>query len=323
MIDIFDQLSLRLAHFGETERSREIIDRAIDDNPWFSMQEISHSIEAIRSEMLHPQRLEQWMAHYPTLPVANPKRVGVIMAGNIPLVGFFDMLCVLMAGHTCYVKPSSKDRILVHYIINELKDIDKSTPIYISQRLDKLDAVIATGGENANRHFKEMFADTKRLLRGSRHSVAVLGGEESYDQLVALGDDIYAYSGLGCRNIAMIFTPRGRNVELPRRETSQKYSNNYRQTRALLTLSDKSFVDNGSSCLVKSEEFPQSLSTISIYEYDSLDQVESWIEEHDSDIQCIVSELITHNRCVGFGKAQQPKLMDYPDAVDVMEFLNF
>lgn len=323
LINTFVELSCRLNEFGQDEHSKSVILQAERENPWFSRHEIIRSVEAIGDHMLKREALEEWIANYPTLPSTEPKSVAVVMAGNIPLVGFFDLLCVVMAGHKCYVKPSSKDIVLMGYIIDTLKTIDKNIPIYIYEESIAFDAVIATGGDNANKYFKKMFANSITLLRGSRHSVAVLSGEETTDQLEALCDDIYAYSGLGCRNISMIFTPRGHKVELPAYNTSEKYRNNYLQNRAILTLSGRDFTDNGSSCLINDSKFPHALSSISICEYETISEVDEWIKLHDNEIQCIVSDVIKHERCVGFGKAQQPELMDYPDGCDVMKFLEF
>ncbi len=320
--DIATALSGALRDFGSSEESKGIIARALDANPWFSAAEIIMAIEAIDSQMLETEKLHKWLALYPTLPSQQPRHIGIIMAGNIPLVGFFDLLCVLAAGHQAWIKPSSKDRVLMEYVCSLLRGIEPTIPIYIYNAPDQIDAVIATGGSEANRHFEHVFHNHKRLLRSSRHSIAILSGEESAEELELLADDIYTYSGLGCRNVALIFAPTGSSITIPPRETNPKYRNNYLQTKALMSLRDTPFTDNGSSVIIHSKEFPATLSTIAVWEYENLAQVKKWIAEHDHQLQCIVSSCIEHPRRVDFGEAQRPTLLDYADGIDTMKFLD-
>ena len=177
-IALFAELGRRLGTFGRDKTSRRIIRRAEQENGWFTEPEIRRAVEALRSEMLDQVRLRAWLAPY-RVPVAVPRDVLVIMAGNLPLVGFFDLLCVVASGHRCLVKPSSKDRVLIGYAIDELKRIDPATRVgYYDDALTP-DAVIATGGDNANRYFRARFPGIPALLRGSRQSVAVLSGHET------------------------------------------------------------------------------------------------------------------------------------------------
>ncbi len=298
---------------------QHIIQRAVAENEWFSQSDIEYAIDAICEDMLMEHKLREWVAHYPTLPVTSAERVLIVMAGNIPLVGFFDLLCVFMAGHDVYVKCSSKDRVLMEYVISVILDIEPSAPIYIYDNQTP-NRVIATGGESAVRHFRATYANIPTLLRGSRHSIAVLSAEGD-DDMSLLANDVYMYSGLGCRNVSMIFTPKGCKVALPQVATHPKYHNNYVQNRALHIMRGKEMEDNGSSLFIASDKIPNSLSTISICEYESLAQVEGWIKEHDSQLQCIVSNVISHPRRVGFGESQRPTLYDYADEVDTMKFL--
>ena len=194
MIDIFSVLGHRLAAFGKTPDTVEVVRRAAVENPWFLPQEIIRAVKAIRCEMLERQRLEAWAGAYP--PVRTPKRVLVVMAGNIPLVGFFDLLCVLASGHACRVKPSSKDTVLIGYVVDLLRTIDPAIPLRMAEQGERLDAVIATGSDNANRYFRMLFGGIPSLLRGSRQSVAVLSGRETAAELGGLEEDIFAYSGL-------------------------------------------------------------------------------------------------------------------------------
>ena len=319
MRDVFAQLGRRLAAVTESDAA---VVEACRANGWFRPSEVCGALRAVAADMLDGERLAAWMAAYPSLPAAERRNVLVIMAGNIPAVGFFDLLCVCMSGHRCLIKPSSKDRATMDFIIEQLRDIEPSIPIefYGSQRVD---AVIATGSDNTNRYFRARFGGLPSLLRGSRSSVAVLTGDETEDELRGLSEDIFAYSGLGCRNVSLIFTPRGRLPEIPApADVNPKYMNNYRQTRAVAAMRGEEFTDLGCAILTVGCDFPTELSRINYAYYDSAEEVAEWLSAHDAELQCVVSrDAGLHPRAVGFGRAQHPQLTDYPDAVDVMEFL--
>lgn len=320
-IDLLIGLGECLTNFGEDARSQQAIARACRANGWFSPAEVRRAVAAIVREMLSPEPLRAWLDRYP-VPVAAPRRVLVVMAGNIPLVGFFDLLCVVASGHRCLVKPSAKDRVLTEYMVGLLHEIDPETSVEQTDELSAADAVIATGSDNANRHFRSRYGGTPALLRGSRHSVAVLSGRETSEQLAGLADDIWAYSGLGCRSVSLVFLPEGADLNLRMPEMNVKYRNNYRQTRALMTMSGRPFVDLGAAVAVEQRAFPTSLSQIAYSRYASLAEVERWLAEHDDELQCVVSDTVRHSRLAGFGRAQSPSLTDYPDDRDVMAFLS-
>lgn len=318
--DLFSELGRRLAGFGDDVRSQEVVQRACAANGWFMPHEVVRAVAAIRDRMLQPASLDRWLAHYPA-SAKSPRRVLVVMAGNIPLVGFFDLLCVVSAGHACLVKPSSKDRVLTEYIVALLRTIDPSVPVSFYREDDPVDAVIATGGDNAVRYFKMRYAGIPTLLRGHRQSVAVLSGRETAAQLAGLADDIWAYSGLGCRNVSLVWLPEGVDFMPGMPDVNPKYRNNYRRERALLTMTGVPFVDLGAAVVVEQQEFPVALSRIACARYRSLSEVEAWLEEHDAALQCVVSECVDHSRRVGFGCAQSPGLTDYPDDRDTMAWL--
>ena len=200
-IELFSALGRRLADFGGDAPTQEVAERACRANGWFTPADVRRAVAAIADGMLRRDRLETWLAPYP-VPVAVPRRVLVVMAGNIPLVGFFDLLCVLAAGHRCLVKPSAKDRVLTEYVVGMLRELDPEVPVGFCDGSSPVDAVIATGSDNANRYFRTQYAGIPALLRGSRQSVAVLSGRETEAQLEGLADDIWAYSGLGCRSVS-------------------------------------------------------------------------------------------------------------------------
>lgn len=270
--------------------------------------------------MLDRRKLEAWLAGY--TPVAVPRRVAVVMAGNIPLVGFFDLLCVVASGNECCVKPSSKDRAMMSYVIDLLREIEPSVPVFDYDPDARYDMAIATGGDDANRYFRTHFAGVKSLLRGSRHSVAVLSGSESDDELRGVAEDITAYSGLGCRSVSLLFIPRGFRLErLYAANGGGKYHRNYTVARAMLTMQRREAVDCGAFLCIEQQAFPSALSCVSYTRYDDISQVEEWLAEHDGELQCVVSNAVSHPRRVPPGRAQYPTLRDYADGVDTMAFL--
>lgn len=315
IVDIFSALGERLTHFGGDDASNRIIDEAIAANGWFTRTDILRAVEAIRVEMLDREKLTNWLCNY--AKAIEPKRVAVIMAGNIPLVGFFDLLCVVAAGYECHVKPSSKDRVLMRYVVEQLRDIEPSIAIYDYSADATYDMVIATGGDDANAYFRDHFAGTRTLLRGSRHSVAVLNGNESAEELQALHNDITAYSGLGCRSVSMLFVPRGYVPDFKRGEAENvKLRRNIQAMRATLTIEGAEFWDAGAFIMRRGEDFAQSLAVVTLREYADIEEVKKWIGENKEHIQCVVSRTD-----IPFGRAQYPALMDYADGVDTMRFL--
>jgi hypothetical protein len=180
---------------------------------------------------------------------------------------------------------------------------------------------IATGGDEANAYFRQHFEGTRTLLRGSRHSVAVLDGAESDEELQGLWNDITFYSGLGCRSVSMLFVPEGRDVVLPKREAANpKLRNNLRQRRALYAVQRRDVRDYGAFIALEQEAFPTSLAEVAVRRYRDVEEVRTWLAEHRDGVQCVVSHLAIEG-CVPFGRAQYPLLMDYADGVDTMKFL--
>ncbi len=324
MINLFEKLGERLVGFGQDARSLGVIEEACRANPWFMPHEVIYAVDAIRTQYLG-NSLKIWAAN--TTPPKDGEQappwetVGVVMAGNIPLVGFYDLMCVLLAGYRCVVKPSSKDSILMRYVVDLLREIDPAVPVeFVTELSSTCLAVIATGGETANKHFKTAFS-CPTLLRGSRYSIAVVGDADGMD-FSRLADDIFTYSGLGCRSVSMVFVPKGgadalaiglRN-EASRRDFNPKYSANYHQRKAFRDVCGLPYMDLGCALLV-SESY--ALSEIAVTEYDDLKEVDAWVAGHTMEFQCVVGR-----GGVPFGMAQHPTLSDYADGVDVMDFLH-
>ena len=320
-IELFSELGARLRGFGDDDATRAVAETACRVNGWFTPAEVRRAVRAIARDMLCREKLETWLAAYPAVPVAAPRRVLVVMAGNIPLVGFFDLLCTVVSGHRCLVKPSAKDTVLMQYVVGLLRDIDPSAPVEFHDGTSPVDAVIATGSDNANRYFRARYAGIPALLRGSRQSAAVLSGTETLEQLAGLADDIWAYSGLGCRSVSLIFVPDGYEPSLQMPPVNDKYKGNYRQTRALLMMQGRPFLDLGAAVAVEQRAFPTALSQLSYTCYKTPGEVAGWLAMHDAELQCVVTECLPHSRRAAFGCAQSPALTDYPDDRDVIAWL--
>ena len=313
-IEIFTELGVRLQSIPQS-----VIAEAYEQNEWFC--QIPTAIEAICSQMLCREKLCHWLALYPIAPHA-PKRIGIIMAGNIPAVGFADLLYVIASGNIPVVKYSSKDRVLMEYIVGQLLEIESELTIEQMGSNSQIDALIATGSDTAALHFRTLYGDIPTLIRGSRHSIAVLTGSESSSEIDGLQRDIFTYSGLGCRNVSLVFAPKGFDLQITVPPMPQGYNNNYRHTRALMTMQGIEFKDLGGAIAIEGEaKFPRHISCINIYRYSSLADVEAWIAENNDRLQCVVSSVEQLPRRVDFGMAQYPGLNDYADDVDVMKFL--
>lgn len=319
-VALFSELGRRLHGFGDDALTRSVAERACRANSWFTPADIRRAVAAIAGSMLRGDLLSSWLSRYP-VPVAAPRRVLVIMAGNIPLVGFFDLLCVVAAGHRCLIKPSAKDSVLMEYVVGLLRAIDPAVAVEFYDGASSVDAVIATGSDNANRYFRAQYAGIPALLRGSRQSVAVLSGRETAAQLAGLADDIWAYSGLGCRSVSLLFLPAGYELRLNMPQVNEKLRNNYLQQKALLAMGGHPFRDLGAAVAVCERAFPAALSRIAYTYYETTAEVEAWLAAHDAGLQCVVTECVAHSRRTAFGCAQSPDLTDYPDEKDVIAFL--
>lgn len=301
-----------------------------EENPWFTKKDIEKAIGAICSQMLEKEKLENWLDNYDFPEKPGRANIAVIMAGNIPLVGFFDMLCVLVSGMGCLVKPSSKDSLLIKYIIGMLQEIASDLPLKFLLPESDPDGIIAMGGDEAVKAIRTKYGNIPMLLRGNRTSIAVLTGNETPEQLAGLAEDIFSYYGLGCRNVSRLLIPTGYDLQRLAGILSQyelnhpRYINGYRQNKALMTMAGTGFIDGGFFTLSETYGKPDcsgNLSDIKYSYYASLKEAEMWLTENDEAIQCIVASNIMHPRHADFGKSQYPTLTDYPDGKDVIRFL--
>ncbi|MFK7807480.1 MAG: acyl-CoA reductase [Saprospiraceae bacterium] len=333
-IDIMARLG-ELFQDRTSDRWQAIMHKAYVHNKWFTIENINVSFDAIANAFLERSKLENWLVDY-DIPEERKeaKAVAIIMAGNIPMVGFHDLLCVFMAGHKAQLKVSDKDKILIPFVISLLEEIDPATAGYfeIVEKLEKFDAVIATGSDNSSRYFETYFSKYPNIIRKNRNSVAVLTGEETRDELVALGKDVFRYFGLGCRNVSKVYLPEGYNFE-PLLEAlheyreiqhHDKYKNNFDYNYTLLILNQIVYKANG--CIIMTED-KAIVSRIACLHYEfynnnNTSTLEKELTDSLEKIQCIVGkEESLSLTTVKFGEAQEPGLKDYADGVDTMAFL--
>lgn len=307
----------------------QLIENQKHYNGWFLESEVFHAIQSW-ANALTSENLNQWLGAYP-ITESEPKTVGLILAGNIPLVGFHDFLCVLITGHKALIKTSSNDKHLLpfiaKYLIAACPELQDSIT-FTQERLSGYDAVIATGSNNTARYFEYYFKDKPSIIRKNRNSVAILTGEETLEQLIALGKDIFTYFGLGCRSISKIYVPQGYNFENFFKAmytyheiiNNQKYINNYDYNKAVFLMSNYLVLDNGFLVLKEDTSYASPIACLFYEQYDNLDQVFKQLNEDFDKIQCIVSNNLQKEH-ISFGQTQNPQLWNYADNVDTIEFL--
>jgi len=312
----------------------EDIEYAISDaeayNNWFTKENVFFALENWAGA-LTTESLQQWVKNYPM--ATTPKNVGIIMAGNLPLVGFHDLLSVVITGHNALIKTSSKDNKLMAFVIRFLHSINPEFKNIIKtvDRLEGFDAVIATGSNNTARYFEQYFTKVPNIIRKNRTSVAVLNGSETEEDFKALGNDIFRYFGLGCRNITKICFKS--EDQIPTFFESiidwgnivinhPKYANNYDYNRAIYLLGKDEFLDNNFVLLKKDKNLHSPIAVVNYEIYEDLDQVKLFLNENEDQIQCVVGHDMKDNpNFVEFGKTQTPTLTDYADNIDTLKFL--
>lgn len=313
------------------EQSREAVFRkAEQENPWFTRENINRSWENVLS-YLDGQSLRKWVAPY-SFPESSGKTVGLVMAGNIPLVGFHDLLCVLVAGHTALVKVSSQDRALMTFLVDSLMEVQPllGQRVRIAERLNAMEAVIATGSDNSSRYFEYYFAKIPHIIRMNRTSVAIITGEEHEEDLLSLGEDIYSYFGLGCRNVSKLFVPAGYDMSRlldalqPYTYLLEhfKYKNNYDYHKSILLVNKEAHLDAGFSLFRESSELVSPLSMVYFETYGNEAFLSQRLLENKQKIQAIASYKGQYPGSLPFGTLQKPGLNDYADRVDTLRFLN-
>lgn len=330
------KLDDRIAAFVKLGKALDAIDgdtssalmlKAKNENSWFTEESIQSAFRGIKL-YLNEDNLKKWTAAYKLTDVKS-KVVGLVMAGNLPLVGFHDFLAVLISGHSLLVKLSSKDPVLPLFIAEKLVGIEPrfAEAIRFEDQLKNFDAVIATGGDNSARYFHYYFGKYPNVIRKNRTSCAVLRGNESEADLEALGNDIFNYFGLGCRNVSKIFVPSGFDVTslFPHWEkfkdviNHHKYNNNYDYQKSILLINGNHFFDNGFLLMQENSRLVSPIAVLYYERYENESDLALKITEARDKIQCIVGTMTPAS--IPFGQAQSPMLWDYADQVDTLKFL--
>ncbi|MDC6388614.1 acyl-CoA reductase [Maribacter sp. PR1] len=307
----------------------QIVSLARSHNGWFTKNNITYAFEQWSSQ-LNQENFDQWLSGY-ELDKNTKKTVAIIMAGNIPMVGFHDLLAVLVTGNKALIKLSSNDKLLLPFLakllISEAPKL-KDKLIFTEEILTEFDAVIATGSNNTARYFEYYFGKKPNIIRKNRNSVAVLQGNETKDQLSLLGEDIFRYYGLGCRSVSKLMVPQGYNFDdfytavhtFKDVVDENKYANNYDYNKAVYLMSEFKFLDNGFLILKEDEGYGSPIASIFYERYESVTSLNEKLNKDSEKIQCIVASGFRDDE-IAFGQSQKPTLWDYADGVDTVEFL--
>jgi hypothetical protein len=304
---------------------KDVITKAQSKNPWFTDANIKVNL-TYWSKKLTKHNLNKWLSKY-NLNNTSRKNIAIIMAGNIPLVGFHDFICVFLSGHNSIIKLSNSDNCIIPFLTDLMK-LPSERIVYSDSFLKDYDGVIATGSDNTSRYFDYYFKNKRSIIRKNRNSIAILNGEESDDDLKSLSQDIFTYFGLGCRNVSKLYVPKNYNFDLffnsifcyKELINNHKYANNYDYNKAIYLMSEYKFLDNGFFIVKEGNEMHSPISTINFEYYDNVSILKEKINLEDDNIQCIVSNIEFKGK-VNFGETQNPSLNQYADNIDVMKFL--
>jgi hypothetical protein len=331
-IELLGRLSDYLATGSEALEA--CIELTYLENKWLTQENTHLAISSIREAFLDTKKLAIWSQDYGIQAFrGTPKTVGIVMAGNIPLVGFHDALCVFISGHKTLIKLSDKDKRLFPHLIEVMTGFDARVADYFEfgERMNHVDAVIATGSNNSARYFEAYFAKYPHIIRKNRNAIAVLNGSETKDELIALGKDIFMYFGLGCRNVSKVYLPKGYVVEnlcevlhdeYKEIVMHDKYKNNFDYNYTLFALNKIKFFTTGGLIVTENASLQSRIAALHYEFYDDIETLENQLVAQQEDIQCIASWVQLRGlKTVPLGATQQPSLYDYPDGVDVMEFL--
>ena len=327
-LNTFIKLNQVLIELSAIERA-EIIKQAANNNRWFN----TSSVEQALSGLIHltdPVKMKTWLTGYDLKP-SKQKIIGLIMAGNIPFVGFHDLICVLLSGHKAAIKLSSQDLFLMQWIIRKLCEIEPAfiDQIDVCEQLKVMDAVIATGSNNTARYFDYYFGKYPHIIRKNRTSVAILNGKETDTELMKLGKDVFTYFGLGCRNVSKIWVPQDYHflnlldlwASFTKVADNFKYHNNYEYNKSIYLVNGVNYLDTGFLLLTESEALTSPISVLYYQQYQNLTEVDQYLTQNQDKIQCVVSSQSSRN-FIPFGQTQVPDISDYADGMDVMRFLS-
>ena len=319
-----------LTKLGEELQKREVLEEAIaigvSSNVWFVEEFVRSGIEALYHQMLNEEALIKWLSSYDIANGVN-KTIGIIMAGNIPLVGFHDFLCGYVCGCKMKIKLSGKDDRLLPYLLKLLGDIDTSLKdsVQIIEKLEGFEAIIATGSNNSYRYFEYYFRQYPKVLRRNRNSVAIIRGDETIEELTRLADDVFMYFGFGCRNVSKIYVPEGYDITqlFPAFEKYKwfhhhnKYMNNYDYNRSILLLNNTPHLANEFIMLQDYSSLSSPIAMLYYQRYKDGEHQRELLKKEQPNIQCIVGGA----EGLKFGESQKPTLNDYADGIDIVKFI--
>lgn len=303
---------------------------ACASNSWFTKEEVDKAIRSL-ANMFNNNDLEKWFEQINI--TSTPRKVGLILAGNIPMVGFHDVICVLATGNIAQIKMSSSDNKLLPFVLQQLCEylpLFKERIIF-TDKLQDFDAVIATGSNNSSRYFEYYFGKVPHIIRKNRNSVAILTGDETHEEIINLGNDIFDYFGMGCRNVSKIYLPKNydvKNLFEPLEKFKSiidhhKYHNNYDYNKSIYLVNQAAHYDNGFILLKEDESLNSPLAVLHFEYYDDLGSLNQELNAKIAQIQCLVGNVELSNLQVfPFGESQNPRLWDYADNVNAVEFLN-
>ncbi|MDR4890519.1 MULTISPECIES: acyl-CoA reductase [unclassified Chryseobacterium] len=332
LIKLSDYIKAFLAKKPEDHNEDDVdiellLKRSEIENPWFTIDNQKFALQQW-TDLLTEENIKNWLGNYSISKIS--KRVGLILAGNIPLVGFHDVISVVLSNHIPVIKLSSKDKYMIPFLLKKWSAFSNENVTFeFVEKLENFDAVIATGSNNTARYLEYYFKNHLSIIRKNRTSVAVLKGDETNEELQLLAKDIFQYFGLGCRNVTRIFIPKDFVIDRLFESflgfqdiiNHNKYANNYDYNRAVYLLNQDKFWDNNFVMLKEDDKLFSPLSVINFSRYESLDDVKSFIAENEENIQCVVAKEEAGLDAIAFGEAQNPGLDTYADNVDTMKFL--
>ncbi len=327
-IQLIQFLSDYFSASSNLEKIELFIDRAKNENPWFSDQLIRKAMSAIQSQFFVVKAWEDFFATQGS-PITLAKSIGLILAGNLPAVGMHDVLMTLASGNRCYVKLSSQDKAIMQLYFMAMKEFDSKIPLYEVEKVSGLDCVIATGSDFSANYFTQYFSSIPHIIRKNRTSVAVLNGNESVEDFKALSSDIFNYYGLGCRNVSSLFVPENYDL-IPLFDVltlenwvldHNKYSNNYQYQRTLMLLNQIQHFDLGNVLVMENTNLVSPVGVLHVHRYKDLKDVENQLILQDEKIQCIVTNALEMPGVVNFGESQHPGLTDFADGINTYDFL--
>ena len=329
-IDLLEKLGNHLSQ--KDEFLEALMHRTFHNNQWFTIENQQLAIDAIVQQFLQKDKLLSWCKNYPVKEVPTLKKVGLIMAGNIPLVGFHDLLTTFVAGHQAIIKLSDKDKFIIPYLIQLLGKLDERALAFfeVVERLKNFDAVIATGSNNSARYFEAYFGKYPNIIRKNRNGIAVLKGNETKEEIRALGSDVFRFFGLGCRNVSKIYVPQDFSFdtllgvwhENKSIILNHKYKNNFDYNYALLMINKEPFLANGCLILKEDKAIPSRIASLHYEYYSNEAELSRELVTQNDQIQCVIANSpLPEISTINFGEAQIPALADYADGVDTLQFL--